>query len=50
MSHPRHSLSLVQTTFGDLVQVQNLNDPLVSGPGVPLGLRNGEVVQCLQNA
>jgi hypothetical protein len=46
---PAASLSLVHTTLGDLVQLGPLVDPPVSTTGNPLGLREGEVVQCLRN-
>jgi len=52
MSHPeslKSSIQLVHTTLGDLVQVDALDDQPLSGGGVPLGLREGEVVQCLRN-
>jgi len=45
----KSSMHLVHTTFGDLVQLDALDDPPLSGAGVPLGLREGEVVQCLRN-
>jgi len=52
MSYPeslKSSMHLVHTTFGDLVQLDPMDDPPLSGAGVPLGLREGEVVQCLRN-
>jgi len=52
MSYPesiKSSMHLIHTTFGDLVQLGALDDQPLSGAGVPLGLREGEVVQCLRN-
>lgn len=43
------SVTLIHTTSGDLVKVQDFQAPPVSGAGVPLGLRRGEVVQCLRS-
>jgi len=43
------SMHLVHTTPGDLVQLGALDEPLLSGAGVRLDLREGEVVQCLRN-
>jgi hypothetical protein len=52
MSSPesfQSSLRLVHTTLGDLVQLGALDGQPLPGVGVPLGLREGEVVQCLRN-
>jgi hypothetical protein len=46
---PSSSLNLAHTTSGDLVQLDALGEPPVSNGGVLLGLREGEVVQCLRN-
>jgi hypothetical protein len=46
LTPPMH---LVHTTLGDLVQLGTMDDPPLSGAGIPLGLREGEVVQCLRN-
>lgn len=43
------SVTLVHTTFADLVQIQAMEQPPVNGAGAPLELRVGEVVQCLRN-
>lgn len=43
------AMHLVHTMSGDLVQLDALIDPPLSGAGIPLGLREGEVVQCLRN-
>jgi len=52
MSYPKSlksSLHLVHTMYGDLVQLRAMDDQPLSGAGVPLDLREGEVVQCLRN-
>jgi hypothetical protein len=52
MSYPeslKSSLHLVHTTIGDLVELRALEDQPLSGAGVPLDLREGEVVRCLRN-
>ncbi len=52
MPHPRPakpSVTLVHTTFGDLVQVTGLDEAGRSATGASLALREGEVVQCLRN-
>jgi len=52
MPHPRPlkpSVTLIHTTSGDLVQVQGLENLPTPEADIPLGLRKGEVVQCLRN-
>jgi hypothetical protein len=43
------SVTLIHTTFGDLVQVQDPDAITVPGADAPTELRKGEVVQCLRN-